>query len=232
MNFQKPVKRNIKKSIYRLPLFFIIVIVTQFYCYQYHYDIKIILHFLDNHTLIAPLFFIFLYAMAVLLMLPTLSLNLLAGIYFGPWVGGGLAAFANTLGALFAFLFARKYLGEVSVARVSRYPFLFSLKEIVEKEGWKAVAFARLFPCLPTGPVNFIFGLTKINFYSYIFSSTLFFLPPSFMFSMLGHFMQAWVLKGDHVWHFIKTIDICFIVLSVLILLLPVFLKQNQQLGA
>ena len=134
------------------------------------------------------------YGLAVAFLLPTLPLNLLAGVLWGPVRGRALALSGSWLGAVTAFFLARAAFGQRLTARFDSR-LVKSLQAQFERHGWKIVAFVRLNPIFP-GPVNFLFGLTSIKPSTYIWSTALFLAPPTVIFAVIGHGLGVLAFEG------------------------------------
>ena len=130
--------------------------------------------------------FAFLYMVAAVLFLPGSVLTLGAGALFG-LVRGTLAVSAGaTLGSAAAFLIAR-YLARKSVAIWARdNPRFAALDAAVGREGGKIVFLTRLSPILPYTLLNYLFGLTRVGFWSYLLASWLGMLPGTILYVYLG----------------------------------------------
>lgn len=155
-----------------------------------------VLRAVAEHPVLAPLAFVGSYALAVLFMLPTLPLNVGAGFLWGPLPGGLLSLCGSTLGSVAAFIFARTTFGQ-PMAREFKGRIVRKLADSLERGGWKVVAFARLNPAVPTGIMNFLFGLTTLNLWTYAWASFVFFFPLCFVFAYLGHTTGGFLLDGD-----------------------------------
>lgn len=132
----------------------------------------------------APLLFVPTYALASTLLIPTLPLNIAAGILWGPLVGSALALAGSVLGALAAFGISRGAIGDWLTPHANGRALSWMESELA-RHGWKAVAFVRLNPVFP-GPVNFLFGLTGIRFTTYAWATAVFLTPPTLAFALIG----------------------------------------------
>ncbi len=123
----------------------------------------------------APLIYIAVFAIAPVLLLPGLPITVAGGLAFGPLWGTVYASIGSTLGAGLAFLTARYF------AREAVRDFLGErgrqVDEGVAEKGWLYVAITRLIPVFPFNLLNYAFGLTRIRFATYLFTSWLFMLP-------------------------------------------------------
>lgn len=142
-----------------------------------------------------PLVFIALYALAAVLFLPGSVLTLAGGALFGPVWGSLYNLTGATLGAALAFLMARAlasdWIERKTGARIGR------LKQGVNGEGWRFVAFVRLVPLFPFNLVNYALGLTRIPFLHYLFATALFMLPGAIAYTYLGYAGRAAVAGSE-----------------------------------
>jgi uncharacterized membrane protein YdjX (TVP38/TMEM64 family) len=146
--------------------------------------------------------FLLTYAVSVVALIPTLPLNLMAGFVWGVLPGGTLSALGASVGALLAFLTARYLIGQPLAARFENVPLAWIQKEILGK-GWKFVAFLRLNPVVPTGPINYLLGLTSVRFLPYAAATLAFLTPPSLLVAWIGKEAGSIPLAGTSamLWH-------------------------------
>jgi uncharacterized membrane protein YdjX (TVP38/TMEM64 family) len=163
---------------------------------QGHLNPEFLFTLISNYPLMAPLIFIGFYALSVLFMVPTLPLNLGAGILWGAVWGSLIATAGSGLGAIGAFAIVRTTLGQPLAHRFDNRMVAWLQNEF-ETKGWNIVAFTRINPVFPSGPLNFVFGLTSIRFSTYIWSSLAFIFPPALAFAVIGHEVRDFVLEGE-----------------------------------
>jgi len=168
------------------------------------------LEFVAQHSVLAPVIFIGIYAVAALFLIPTLPLNIGAGFIWGPMAGALYSLLGCTLGGCCAFLFARTAFGQ-PLARSFEMRLLKKIMSAVSSGGWKVVAFARLNPVVPTGVVNFLFGLTALGFWTFLWASLVFSFPMSLAFSYLGFSTGSLILEGDAV-HLLRVVGVAMVV--------------------
>jgi uncharacterized membrane protein YdjX (TVP38/TMEM64 family) len=116
-----------------------------------------------------PAVFIGIYMIAPALFLPGSILTLAGGALFGPLTGALLSLTGATIGATVAFLIARYLAAEWVERRVSGR--LQEIKEGVEREGWRFVAFVRLVPLFPFNLLNYALGLTRLSVQTFALTS-------------------------------------------------------------
>ena len=151
---------------------------------------------LEEHPVLAPAIFVCIYGVGVLTALPTIPFNLAAGFLWGPMTGGALSAFGATLGSVSAFLMARSFFGRPLADRFDN-KLIAEIQDEFEARGWKIVAFMRLNPVFPTGPLNYILGLTSIDIITFTWVTCTFLLPPSILVALIGHSVGSFAVTGD-----------------------------------
>jgi uncharacterized membrane protein YdjX (TVP38/TMEM64 family) len=153
------------------------------------------LAFVKAHPISSPIAFIPIYAAAMLCFVPTLPLNLVAGALWGPLLGSILALAGSVSGAVLAFLLARGLLGQPFASRFDQ-ELLDRMRREFARYGWRVMAFVRVNPLFP-GPVNFLFGLTSMTLWTFFWSTTVFLIPLTVVFSTLGSSVGGLLLNGS-----------------------------------
>jgi len=144
---------------------------------------------------IGPLVFMLIYAVGTVFFLPGSVLTLTGGALFGPVWGTFYNLTGATLGATLAFLIAR-YLAASWVEKKTGGR-LRQLKEGVEGEGWRFVAFVRLVPLFPFNLLNYALGLTRIRLSHYVIASYVCMLPGAIAYTYLGYAGREAVAGGE-----------------------------------
>jgi len=174
--------------------------------------------FIKQYKILAPALFILIYAVGPSIFIPSLPLTLGAGFLWGPFWGVIFSITGATIGASVSFLISRYILGNAIKERFS-YSRWYFLKEKVEQHGWKAVAFTRIVPIFPYPVLNYLFGITPIPFFHYLWSTFAFMLPACIAYVAFGSSMGELILRGN-----IKGL-IIGILIATAALLLPLTLK-------
>ncbi|WP_372522576.1 TVP38/TMEM64 family protein [Sulfuricaulis sp.] len=190
---QKVVRR--KRFWLALVLFGLAVLLYALRQYGYFAPDSIV-WFLKSHPVIAPVVFAVAYAVMVMCLVPTLPLNLGAGLIWGPYWGGLLTVIGAGTGSALAFLAAR-YLASDYLNRKFGNSAWTWLREEMQRKEWKAVAFTRINPIFPFGPSSYFFGLTRIKFSRYIVTTLLSIAPLCILFAAIGSSIGGIVLHGD-----------------------------------
>ena len=158
--------------------------------------VSAILELVHRYPLLAPGLFIIFYAALILLLLPTLPLNLAAGFLWGIGWGSLITIAASGLGGAGCFLLAR-YLGFDFLRQRIPARFWQLLERLLGGRDWQIVAFTRLNPIFPFGLISYAYGLTPVDFRRYLGATIVFVAPLILLFATLGHLLGGVVLAGD-----------------------------------
>ena len=163
--------------------------------YSRSLDATSISGFINDFGALAWLVFMLLYALGTVFFFPGSILTLAGGALFGPVWGTLYNLTGATIGASLAFLIA-KYIASDWVEQKTGGR-LKQLKEGVEKEGWRFVAFVRLVPLFPFNLLNYALGLTRIRFTQYLVATYIFMLPGAIAYTYLGYAGREAVGGGE-----------------------------------
>ncbi len=125
----------------------------------------------------APIIFILMYIIAVVLLVPGLALTLLAAPIFGLWQGILYVVIASNIGCSLSFFIAR-FLGKDFVLKIFKGNKLFdSMNAKIEKNGLIYMFYLRLIPVFPFNLVNYAPGVTSIKYSQYAIATFFGMLP-------------------------------------------------------
>lgn len=142
-----------------------------------------------------PVVFMVIYTIGTVFFLPGSVLTLAGGALFGPLWGTFYNLTAATIGAMISFIAAR-YLAHDWVEKKAGGR-MKQLKQGVESEGWKFVAFVRLVPLFPFNLLNYALGLTRINFTHYSVATYICMLPGAIAYTYLGYAGREAISGGE-----------------------------------
>ena len=185
-----------KSNIMRLFLLAIVVAgIAVAFIYRDQFDAAALEQWVQNAGIAGPLVFMGIYAIATVFFLPGSVLTLAGGALFGPVLGTFYNLTGATSGAILAFLVAR-YLASDWVEQKTAGR-LKQLKQGVEGEGWRFVAFVRLVPLFPFNLLNYALGLTRIRLSHYLIATYLFMLPGAIAYTYLGYAGREAIAGGE-----------------------------------
>ena len=168
-----------------------------------------------------PVVFFLLWLLAPVFFIPGAPLTLAGGALFGPLWGTVYTVFGATGGATLAFLTSRYLAGDWAEKKAKGY--LGRIKEGVENEGWRFVAFTRLVPLFPFFLLNYALGLTRIRLGTYVLTSLICMVPGTFAFTYAGYAGREVLAGGENL---VQTIIIALAIVGVLIFGLPFVIRR------
>ena len=156
----------------------------------------------------APVGFIGIYVLAVVLAVPGSALTALAGVIFGSFQAIVYVSIASTVGATLAFLVSRYLARDFLVEKLQKNRSFRRLDDMTERYGPFIVAVVRLIPIIPFSLVNYGFGLTRISLKTYVIFSWLFMIPGTILYVAGGEALQKALLEGQVPWKLLVVIAV------------------------
>jgi uncharacterized membrane protein YdjX (TVP38/TMEM64 family) len=169
------------------------------------FDPRIIDQYRADHPLASIALFILIYAVSVIASLPSLPLNLAAGFFWGGGLGGIYATVGVTIGGAVSFSVARWLIGQPLAGRFDN-KLVNRLQQEFDHGGWKVLAFMRINPVIPTGPLNYLLGITSVSAFNFLWVTFVFLLPPSITVAYIGDKLQTFTAQGSGANEMIKAI--------------------------
>ena len=161
-----------------------------------------------------PIVYIALYLAAPSLFVPGAAITLVAGALFGPVWGTLYTVIGSVGGATLAFLLARYLAGDWVERKAGG--ILRQVKEGVEAEGWRFVAFVRLVPLFPFNLLNYVLGLTRIPLRTYVVTSAICMFPATVGYVYLGYLGREALVRSENL---LRNISIAVGVFAALVFL-------------
>lgn len=178
---------------------------------------------LGEFGMLAPLVFIAVYIAAVPLCLPASLLTLAGGAIFGPVLGSIYSLGGATVGATISFLIARYIAGDFATSKWDGK--IGRIKEGVDAEGWRFVAFVRLVPLFPFNILNYLLGLTAIPLFQFFITSLICMAPGSAAYTYAGYVGREAAMGGEDM--VLKIVTAASVFAGVA--LIPVLIKRWRQ---
>jgi uncharacterized membrane protein YdjX (TVP38/TMEM64 family) len=134
----------------------------------------------------SALFFLALYVLATVCLVPGLILTLAAGAIFGLARGVALVSAGSVLGASAAFFIGRTFAREWTQQRIAAWPRFRALDGALGERGFWIVLLTRLSPLLPFNLLNYAYGVTAVRARDYVAASWLGMLPATVLYVYAG----------------------------------------------
>jgi len=130
------------------------------------------------------------YAVSLVLCFPGTPFNLAAGFLFGIWLGSLVTVAGSDIGATLAFLLGRTLGRDWAQKQVLKHRKFELVNLAVEKNAWLIIFLIRLSPVFPFGICNYLFGVTKSNFWTYWSATTAGLIPCTVAYTYIGSLMR------------------------------------------
>lgn len=116
----------------------------------------------------APVVFVAVYVVGIVLMMPVFLLIMVGGAVFGVLQGTILAMLSAVVGGTIAFLIGRHFAREQVARRVAKHPLLASIDRVIGEDGIKLVFLLRLSPAVPFVLSNYTLGVTRVRLRDFV----------------------------------------------------------------
>jgi len=163
------------------------------------------------------------YFIAGLLCVPCMPLALTAGYIFGTFQGVVAVHTAAVCAAAAGFLMGRMIGRRKAAAWLRKSERFHFLDDAIAQEGWKIVGLLRM-QALPFGVSNYLYGMTKIDFWHYLLATGIAMLP--------GHLILVYLASvgGKHLsgGGSVGTLEVVSIALAIMSKIALVFLATRM----
>ena len=127
-----------------------------------------------------------LFALCNILLLPGGVLAVGGGFFFGLWWGFLIVFVGNVAAAAVSFALSRWVATRWFRKKLSQDAALRALEPAVKREGWKIILLSQLHPLFPTSLLNYVYGLTRVRFGTYMLWASLGRIPGLFLYVYAG----------------------------------------------
>jgi uncharacterized membrane protein YdjX (TVP38/TMEM64 family) len=177
-------KRNLLRTFLLAVVVFLVVYLVR--VTDARHLLRVILARIDDLGPWKPFWFVMTYIVACLTFFPGFILTMGGGVLFGLLKGTLYVSIGATIGAGAAFLLSRYVAREWVIRKFAANAKFRAIDDAVAADGWKIVGLIRLSPVFPFIPMNFVFGLTRIPFWSFVLTTWVSILPVTALFVYLG----------------------------------------------
>ena len=186
-----------KKNIILSVLVILFLSCIFFYSGELGALLKQALYLIEQYGWIGKLAFMVIYILSCVFFIPASILTLGAGGAFGLLYGCILVSLSSTIGACLSFLIGRYFLRSTIEKKVEKNEKFYRLDKAIAHQGRKIVFLTRLSPVFPFNLLNYVFGITKINFLDYAIASFIGMMPGTIMYVYIGSLANVISSSGD-----------------------------------
>jgi uncharacterized membrane protein YdjX (TVP38/TMEM64 family) len=159
--------------------------------------------------------FVIIYAATSLALIPGTGLTILAGSLFPPFVAIILSSTGALIAAVLAFWIARRFARDRVEKWFMGHEKYEKYSSYIATHGIKILIFLRLIPIFPHVALNYVFGLARISFVSYVFWTWLCLLPGTTIYVLIANRISSDLFTG----HIFFAMLFSLVLISVLIYL-------------
>ena len=186
-----------KKVIILLITLLVLILLFAFTPLKIVFNFALFKSFIQQYEGYVEIIFIAIYTVLTVIGIPGTILTVVGGCLFGLWHGTLISIVSATLGALFAFLAARYLLQNFAQHKFSKHKQLNKFQTAVLDRPFSFVLTTRLIPISPFNLVNYLFGLTKINWSDYTVATFVGVIPGCFAYTWIGKSGEQAMMGGD-----------------------------------
>ncbi|GEN47106.1 TVP38/TMEM64 family protein [Alkalibacillus haloalkaliphilus] len=133
---------------------------------------------------LAPVVYIFLYALRPLVLFPASIFSIVAGLAFGVYLGVIFALIGATLSAILAFVVANRF-GEKAV-RFHKKGKTEYYRQKFEEKGFLYILMLRLIPVINFDLISYTAGLAKVKLADFVKATIVGIIPGTVVYSLVG----------------------------------------------
>lgn len=214
------------------PLVFILLILTLFVIVElFGLDERLdeLRDWIGTLGVLGPLVYICIYIIATVAVVPGSLITIAAGVLFGSFLGVIVVSIGATIGASLSFLIGRYFAKDAVEQWMSKNKKFRKLEEFIESHGPLSVAIVRLVPLFPYNLVNYGFGLTRVQFRTYVFWTWLCMLPVTIIYVVGADAATRGITKGEVPWTLIIVIIVITLILTLLIKQTRKVMRENKK---
>lgn len=169
-------------------ILFVFIIIAGAFLYYSSFDVQTLHTIVAQNYIFGVFLFISVYILAGITMIPISPLTMFASSLFPFHTALLYIVIGNMLGACVPFGISKKF-GETRVHAYihKKYPHVDKFDHYLQKNGLIPVIMARFVPFLPYSVFNYMIGLTKVPFHTYILGTFIGMLPMSTLYLYLGY---------------------------------------------
>ena len=150
------------------------------------FDQDFLVQQIQKYSCCAVIGFLLVYTVVTIIGVPGTILTIAGGIVFGLSWGTFWSVIGATLGAIGSFWTARYLLHDWIETKFGKHKALTKFKQAVNKKPLSFVLAVRFAPISPFNVVNFLFGLTQINWIPYSLGTFIGIIPGTLAYTWLG----------------------------------------------
>jgi len=153
-------------------------------------------HMTKSHYVIVLMCYMIIFILATVCFIPiTVLMTILGGFLFGGVNGALYASLSAMIGGSILFLLVRHFFADIVR---QRYAYKFKrFRYMLQMHGARYLLCLQISPITPTFFINLFMGLTRVPFWTYVWTSFIGMLPGSFIYALAGQKLQLITTMED-----------------------------------
>ena len=177
------------------------------------------------------LVFLLIYLIAVVALVPGDLITMLAGAIFGAVWGIVVASIGATAGAGLAFLISRYGARDAVVRWLGGNEKFQKMDWLTAEHGAIIVALTRLIPFFPFNLLNYGFGLTRVDFWTYLFWSWLCMLPGTILYVVGADALAQGLMQRKVPWPLLGVGALALLLLIIVVRYARRLLREKESIA-
>lgn len=174
-------------------------------------------HWIDESGNFAPLVFMLINVLGMILVLPQTLFTVVAGVLFGAVKGTAMCLVSMAAGSTISFFLGRFVFRGWILGRFGSDPNFKRLEMLSRRHPVKVLALSRIVPVVPYSVANYLWSVTRVHFIPYVLMSVLCLIPETVFLTTGGHILSAGVIKGTFNWGMLVALFVAGAVVFILV---------------
>lgn len=188
-------------------------------------------YLVTNFGIFIPFVLVALYILFNIIGFPTMYFSMLLGYLYGINSSGFVIALfiawlGMTLGIVASFINSRYLFRDIFIKKFGETDIVKKLETEIQKKKFITVLMTRLFFIIPYNAQNYAYGLTSINFSTYIVGTALGILPITIMNVMFGRLLYSGNIMNANIGIIMAVVSVTLVVILSIYLTRKLILKK------
>ncbi|CCO25019.1 TVP38/TMEM64 family protein [Maridesulfovibrio hydrothermalis] len=148
----------------------------------------------------APVVFILINVLGMVLALPLTLFTAVAGVLFGAIKGAAVCLISMAIGSSLSFFLGRFVFRDRILKKFGDDPNFKKIRMLSESHPVKVLALSRIVPVVPYSIANYLWSVTDVKYIPYLIMSIVCLIPETVFMTAGGHILSTGVVKGTLNW--------------------------------
>ncbi|WP_415716614.1 TVP38/TMEM64 family protein [Maridesulfovibrio sp.] len=165
----------------------------------------------------APIFFMAVNTLGLVIMIPQTLFTVVAGILFGAVKGAGVCLCSMAVGSAMSFFLGRFVFRDRVLKKFQHDPNFMKMEMLSREHPLKVLALSRFVPVVPYAVANYLWAATGVRFLPFLIMSVLCLIPETVFLTAGGHLLSSGVRKGTVNWEIVGLAGVAALLIFFLV---------------